>query len=53
MKLNRIYNQLLKKHDPELYHRLQLLDIPPQIYGLYVVMFFFSSFVSPLTLVSL
>lgn len=30
----RIHNQLLKKFDSELYHRLQVLDIPPQIYGL-------------------
>eukprot|EP00041_Stephanoeca_diplocostata_P018258 m.380805 g.380805 ORF g.380805 m.380805 type:complete len:648 (-) comp20962_c0_seq2:249-2192(-) len=34
LRLNRIHNSLLKRYDTELYHRLKLLDIAPQIYGL-------------------
>lgn len=34
LRLNRIHNTLLKRYDTELYHRMKLLDIAPQIYGL-------------------
>eukprot|EP00035_Acanthoeca_spectabilis_P022951 m.446815 g.446815 ORF g.446815 m.446815 type:complete len:686 (-) comp19427_c0_seq1:233-2290(-) len=34
VRLERIHDRILKGFDSELYHRLQVLDIPPQIYGL-------------------
>eukprot|EP00038_Savillea_parva_P009161 m.181610 g.181610 ORF g.181610 m.181610 type:complete len:684 (+) comp15318_c0_seq1:101-2152(+) len=34
VRLDRIISRVLKGFDSELYHRLQVLDIPPQIYGL-------------------
>jgi TBC1 domain family protein 5 len=42
VKLSRVHNTLVRAHDPELHHRLQALDIPPQIYGLRWVRLFFS-----------
>uniref|UniRef100_T1JG27 Rab-GAP TBC domain-containing protein n=1 Tax=Strigamia maritima TaxID=126957 RepID=T1JG27_STRMM len=33
-KLSRIYDHLLKRHDSQLYHHLEKLEIAPQIYGI-------------------
>lgn len=35
-KVNRIQDQLVKKHDIELYMHLNRLEIAPQIYGMWV-----------------
>lgn len=37
-KVNRIQDQLVKKHDIELYMHLNRLEIAPQIYGMWVWM---------------
>ncbi len=36
-KVNRIQDQLVKKHDIELYMHLNRLEIAPQIYGMWVL----------------
>lgn len=36
-KLDKIHNVLLKNADEQLYYRLQDLGIPPQTYGMYVI----------------
>lgn len=36
-KLTRIQDYLLKKYDPELHMYLEKMEIPPQIYGMYVI----------------